>query len=276
MAVIRVNQVMCKVPIVLFFDDGYREDLTIAEILKAYNIKATFAITVKNIGKELNRYDLQVLARTGEIASHGLLHINLAKLAKINTALVYRELKYSKTILEGLINQAIETFVYPYGSYNGILKKLVAKVGYKAARTLDILAFTPGNDFYAIPITMADSVPNIKQVLRSFHLIPSHISNLTTLVLYYKYLIEYNPFRLMQITNVLKIMYHLLKTITSKCHSNLSVLLSVLLVFHSRNLVHRTLNAFRSIIDYIHENETFKPMTFSEYIKLIQQTKGGN
>lgn len=261
---------MCKVLTVLFFDDGYREDLIIAEILSHTALTATFAITVKNIGKELSRYDLQILARTGEIASHGLSHTNLAKLARINITLAYRELEYSKIILERLINQSIETFVYPYGSYNGILKKLVAKAGYQAARTLDIITFTPGNDFYAIPITMADNMPNIKQVLKSFTSCYHNIINLTTLALSYKYLLKYNPFRCMQITDILKVMYHLLKTITSRCYDDSSMLLSVLLVFHSRNLVHRALNIFKNIINYIHETEMFESITFSKYIKYIK------
>jgi len=121
---------------------GYREDICIARMLRKRNMKATFAVTVKNIGRELDKSDLMYLAKTGEIMSHRITHTNLVKLLKYGYLdFVYSELRDSKIFLEKLLGTCIKGFAYSYGAYSGLLKKLVNKAGYEYARSIDLLSY---------------------------------------------------------------------------------------------------------------------------------------
>ena len=157
-----------EVFVMLFFDDGYEEDVRIARMLYQRNIKATFAITVKNIGKELDENDLVYLAKTGEILSHGVNHVNLVKLLRYSPSLTYSELRDSKIFLEKLLGIHIKGFAYPYGVYNKSLKELIVKAGYEYARSVDLPSIAPRiYDKYAIPVTMVDYRPAILHLFKS-------------------------------------------------------------------------------------------------------------
>lgn len=261
-----------KILVLLFFDDGYEEDMYIARMLRQSNMSATFAITIKNIGNELDKSDLMYLTETGEVMSHGIIHINLVKLLKYgHLDLVCSELKNSKIFLEKLLGTCIKGFAYPYGAYNELLKKLVNKAGYEYARSIDLLNIAPiVHDKYAIPVTMVDYKPTALQLLKSSFKLrstPNGGLDYFTLKMLKGYAFKYASCT--SHVSILKVMLNFLKEVNNyvKRHNRS---FTVSLVFHGRCFNHSSLIVFRAILDYIKKNSnTFKTLTLSEYVNIL-------
>jgi peptidoglycan/xylan/chitin deacetylase (PgdA/CDA1 family) len=94
-----------RIPILLFFDDGVREDLVVAKLLAKRKLKAVFSIPLRSIGTQLHKEDILKLASVGEIASHAITHTNLVRLVKISPSLVRKEVLYSKIYLEKFVEK---------------------------------------------------------------------------------------------------------------------------------------------------------------------------
>ena len=136
------QELTCKNPICLVFDDGYFDFYKyIFPILKQYKLKALLAVSPKYIlddtqiedEKRLNyehndlylHYDkatfctykeLLEMSESGyvQIASHSYTHANLLE-DDVDLAL---ELKGSKEELEKKLQIQVESFVFPYGKYD--------------------------------------------------------------------------------------------------------------------------------------------------------------
>lgn len=122
-------------PILLTFDDGYRDFATDAyPILKKYNIKATQYVIAGflNFSNHLTTYQLQDIAKDGlvEIGAHTVHHLWLKGIAR-NT--VVYEVNQSKKILEGLINKPVVSFAYPFGAFDEQSLEVVQKAGFTSA-----------------------------------------------------------------------------------------------------------------------------------------------
>lgn len=119
--------------IVLTFDDGHISNHRLAfPVLQKYGFKATFFIIAERIGASyyMDNADLQELSGAGmEIGSHGLTHTYLPELSSPG---IESELAESKTIIESVVEQPVETFAYPGGHYNSNVLKCIKKSGYKA------------------------------------------------------------------------------------------------------------------------------------------------
>lgn len=117
-----------KKPIILTFDDGYKDAYTEAlPILKKHKFLATFYIIQEYIGKPsyMNQEEIDQLKNLGfEIGSHSLSHPDLTKVS-----LKEAERQISQSIVMGL------TFCYPSGKYNETTVNLVQKAGYRTAVT---------------------------------------------------------------------------------------------------------------------------------------------
>ncbi|MGD8192139.1 polysaccharide deacetylase family protein [Brevibacillus ginsengisoli] len=124
-------------PIVLTFDDGYKDNYTHAfPILKKYQAKATLFIITGAVGKSnyANWDQLMEMENSGliDIESHTVTHPDIRKLT--SKQLVH-ELASSKQVLEEHLHKSITIFAYPYGGYTESAISALASVGYKAAFT---------------------------------------------------------------------------------------------------------------------------------------------
>ena len=121
-----------KKVIVLVFDDGWKSNYEIVlPLLKKYNFKATFFITVNYVGKKdmMSWEEIKGLVKEGmSIGSHSLTH-------RIPTKLTDKELEYelkeSKRILEEKLNITCEYFSSPTGFYDKRIEKFAKKAGFK-------------------------------------------------------------------------------------------------------------------------------------------------
>lgn len=142
-------------PVVITFDDGYRDNYTYAlPILEKYGFTATVFVVVNTIGK-VNVFDLGVqpvnqmmnwselrdMADRGiTIGSHTMDHPHLADVPPEKALYQIRE---AKAALEKGLGFPVKYFCYPYGSHNQAVKKMVEESGYEAATTT-----RPGLNYY--------------------------------------------------------------------------------------------------------------------------------
>lgn len=133
-----------KKPIILTFDDGYKDNyFNLLPLLKKYQAKAVIYclgdreiksnIWDEKLGETrlelMNDEQIKICHNSSliEIASHGLTHQHLPKLDK---QVVGYELKQSKINLEKIINDRIVSFAYPYGDYSERECDLAHQAGY--------------------------------------------------------------------------------------------------------------------------------------------------
>jgi peptidoglycan/xylan/chitin deacetylase (PgdA/CDA1 family) len=129
-------------PIVLTFDDGYRDFYDQAwPVLKQYGLKASSAVITNFVDKGdrgdtmyMNWNMVKELDRSGmvEIASHTLSHPDLSRSAPAQR---WQELSQSKAIIERQIGHPCTAFVYPSGMYNGATVSDASRAGYQIAFT---------------------------------------------------------------------------------------------------------------------------------------------
>jgi len=179
----------------LEFDDCFEETvLSALDILKKYKIKATFAVPVEKMGKEIDKIKvadeklIRRMVREGhEIAGHAMSHNPLAKknvlswtniknffsLKKISylrkgfkksysilARNPYEEIKKSKEVLSNF--SQVVSFTYPGGAYNESIKKFVSK-GYKSARTTDRGLNSPETDKFELKTMLWDKNTTVKE-----------------------------------------------------------------------------------------------------------------
>lgn len=123
-------------PVVLTFDDGYRDNYTTAfPILQKYKMKATVFIITGSVGEAgyLRWEQLKAMQQQGiEIGSHTLNHLPLRELdftAKVS------EVTESKKILDKNLDIKVSFLAYPFGSYDRYMPEIMKQAGYLGACT---------------------------------------------------------------------------------------------------------------------------------------------
>jgi len=125
-----------KNTVVLTFDDGHQSDFAIVyPLLRRYNLKATFFITVGQVGQpgRLDWEEIGELARAGmEIGSHTMSHPYLPLLGRED---IRQEFGLSKDILSEKLGREIELLALPYGFENREILSIASACDYLAVCT---------------------------------------------------------------------------------------------------------------------------------------------
>ncbi len=134
--------------IVITFDDGYLDNYAVAwPILKEFGFPAHFFIVADRIGvtfkdgKERQDNDTDKMCMGTEtlrrlnsegatIGSHSTAHCPLTSFTDQEAV---RELSYSRSHLEEILDVSIDTYAYPNAAYNSRVVKVVRDVGYRYA-----------------------------------------------------------------------------------------------------------------------------------------------
>ena len=127
-------------------DDGHPTDLTTAELLQKYELKATFYIPLRNAERcVMSGSQIQQLGRQFEIGAHTVNHVALTSL---NKEQAWSEVKDGKIWLENLLGNEVVSFCYPRGKFSATTAALVRKAGFLGARAcLFNLVEFPGDPF---------------------------------------------------------------------------------------------------------------------------------
>jgi len=124
-------------PILLTFDDGYKDNYTIAyPILKKYKFKATIFVITNFVddANHLSQKQIKEMINSGlvDIGAHTKTHPDLTT---VTSKKVYQEIFGSKQILTKYIGKPIIAFAYPIGRYNYEVVKATGAARYKFAVT---------------------------------------------------------------------------------------------------------------------------------------------
>jgi peptidoglycan/xylan/chitin deacetylase (PgdA/CDA1 family) len=121
------------------FDDGYRDNLYIAApILVANNMPFTIFIATDLVANGANGFlsphELKELSKLPNvtIGAHGKTHTHLTRLKESQ---ILNELRDSKSYLEDLLGESIQTMSYPYGDVDERVLYATKVAGYKNAFT---------------------------------------------------------------------------------------------------------------------------------------------
>ncbi len=138
-------------PVVLTFDDGYRDFYTYAyPILKKYHAKATQYVISGFLGQSnhLLVSQLQEIAKDGlvEIGAHTVRHMWLKGLP---LKVVSSEVFQSRVALEQLIKKPVISFAYPFGAFDNQTIEIVKAAGFRTSvSTLPGVEQTQINKFF--------------------------------------------------------------------------------------------------------------------------------
>lgn len=121
--------------IALTFDDGYRDNLTVAlPLLEKYQLPMTIFITAGFVGREgyLSPAEVREISEHPlvTIGAHGLWHRHFNRLTESEARF---ELTESRRLLEEMIGKSVELLAWPYGECNSELERLSEECGYRAS-----------------------------------------------------------------------------------------------------------------------------------------------
>jgi peptidoglycan/xylan/chitin deacetylase (PgdA/CDA1 family) len=122
-------------PVAITFDDGYRDNLTVAlPLLEKYSMPATVFVSVGFIGNEGYVSPAELRELSGHplitIGAHGLWHRHFNLLSDDDVRL---ELIEARRVLEKVVGKTIDLMSWPYGECDERLERLSAECGYRAA-----------------------------------------------------------------------------------------------------------------------------------------------
>jgi peptidoglycan/xylan/chitin deacetylase (PgdA/CDA1 family) len=150
-------------PIVVSFDDGYADFLVNAlPVLQRYGFEATLYVVTKYVGQNsawlqgqgagdrpiLTWAQLAEVSASGiECGAHSHTHVQLDTVPPPEAR---EEIMRSKRELEQRLIQPVETFAYPHGYYNALVRTLVQEAGFTSACAVKHALSTVDDDRYAL------------------------------------------------------------------------------------------------------------------------------
>jgi peptidoglycan/xylan/chitin deacetylase (PgdA/CDA1 family) len=123
-------------PVVLTFDDGYRDMYTnVYPLLQRLHMVATFFVVPGFLGttRYLTWKQVEDMSRHGmDVEAHTMTHPDLTL---VSAAQARDEIARSRQLLQSRLHTAVQVFAYPYGDYNAAVLRDVRVTGYSAAFT---------------------------------------------------------------------------------------------------------------------------------------------
>jgi peptidoglycan/xylan/chitin deacetylase (PgdA/CDA1 family) len=150
-------------PIILTFDDGYRNFLTAAlPVLRKHSFAAIVFLVAGRIGGVADwdaNYgeaaplmtwpELLEIENEGiELGCHSLIH---QPMTEMSDAELVTDTRKARRILERRLGHSVDHFAYPYGAENPSVQKSVARLGFKSAVSCRPGLSRPGDDPMCLP-----------------------------------------------------------------------------------------------------------------------------
>jgi peptidoglycan/xylan/chitin deacetylase (PgdA/CDA1 family) len=165
-----------KPSVVLTFDDGYKDILTMKEYFKKNNITPALFILAntknpnwKELGSKrsfLTKREILSLHKAGwEIGCHSATHANLATLSEKE---LQEEIVAAKKALQNNLGITIAYFAYPRGKYNNTVLQFVKKAKFRMALTMDDGIIRPNINLLTVPRVGVDRTHTFKEFTSAF------------------------------------------------------------------------------------------------------------
>lgn len=134
------------------WDDGHPSDLRVADLLEKHGVAGTFYVPCRNSeGRAvMQATEIAQLGRRFEIGGHTRDHLSLTEIAP---NLAAGQILGNKRRLEDLLGREVDGFAYVRGRHNHTVRSLVAKAGYRYARTVKNLMSVPGPNLFQVATT---------------------------------------------------------------------------------------------------------------------------
>lgn len=121
--------------VAITFDDGYRDNLTVAlPLLEKFRLPMTLFVVAEFVGQEgyLSEDELREIARHPlvTLGAHGLSHRHFTRMSRDEARI---ELIESRRMLESMTGRKVDLMAWPYGECNPELEGLSKECGYRAA-----------------------------------------------------------------------------------------------------------------------------------------------
>lgn len=164
----------------LSYDDGVVQDRRLIQILNRYGLKCTFNIGSGVLdckenavigGKEVDvskvsASEVNVLYAGHEVAGHGLYH---SSLTDVGTPTAMYEIIEDRRQLEQITGKQVNSFAYPFGTYNDTVKQILHLAGYSSARTvISTHSFDLPEDFLEWKATCHHKDPQLMALVKHF------------------------------------------------------------------------------------------------------------
>ena len=162
------GDVLPERPVLVTFDDGFRDFLTSAlPVLQRHGIASTLYATTGFMGdgeapgtnpsgdEMLSWHELAEVARQGvEVGAHTHSHPMLDTLPH---AAARDEITRCKALIEQHTETAVASFAYPHGYSSAWVRRVVAEAGYTSACAVKNAMSHPGDDRFAIARLMLEA-----------------------------------------------------------------------------------------------------------------------
>lgn len=173
---IKGQKEIIKPSVVLTFDDGYKDILTMKDYFKKQNIKPALFVLAntkhpnwKELGNKrpfLSKREILTLYKAGwEIGCHSATHDNLATLDK---KALHEEIVSAKKSLENDLGFSINYFAYPRGKYNSDVLHYVKKAKFSMALTMDDGIIKTQIDLFTVPRVGIDRTHTFEEFIHAF------------------------------------------------------------------------------------------------------------
>lgn len=140
--------------VVITFDDGYYNNFEFAyPIIKKNNIPITIFLTTNYVDSPDKRRFLtweEVKRMHQEGVAFGAHTVNHPYLTRISKNEIINEINDSKKDIELRLDNQIDSFSYPYGSFNENVKEAVRDSGYSCALTVNYGLNDSASDLFAL------------------------------------------------------------------------------------------------------------------------------
>jgi len=148
----QTGKIAPKKPIVITFDDGYKDNYTNAyPILKEFKFKATIFVITNTIDKDINYLTSNEIksmdSNNIQIESHTVAHEHLDEISYKDDLIT---MKASKEKLEKILNRKIYYIAYPYGGYNDNVIKAAKESSYKLAFSTKFGLIDKNDNIYSL------------------------------------------------------------------------------------------------------------------------------
>lgn len=156
--------------VAITFDDGYRDNLTVAlPLLEKFSLPMTLFVAAAFVGQEgyLSREELRELSRHPlvTIGAHGLSHRHFTRLPRKEARV---ELIESRRVLQSITGMRVDLMAWPYGECNAELEVLSKESGYRAAWSV-WQGTNSAHSLRRVPLGRRDNLPRFVAKVSGVH-----------------------------------------------------------------------------------------------------------